>query len=229
MSYLPASTQQYLENGANPGNRNDSLLAAACQFRDASFSIEQSTQALLPRALTDGLGQAESLATIRSAFSRDPREPCGGVLARNKLYMHEENKKPPIYRKAAIEPQSLPPALEDGAIKFLETKFLQNEFVSIGEGYVRTDDNGKISIATKPGEVRMRETWIADIKQRGIDVVFPGVEGVFVRINPMKNANGTTDKDVACYRDMLVEADEGGLDEQYGAGQAIGLPASAVV
>ena len=227
MSYLPESTQEYLAIGSSPGNRNNTLMDAACQFRDAGFSLEESAHALLPRGLADGLGQAEILSTIRSAFSRDPREPCGGTAAR-KVDMHSLNEKQPIYRKTTVEPQELPRPLDNGAIKFLETKFLQGEFVSIGEGYEQKDDKGRISIPITAGKVRTREAWITDIKQRGIDVVFPSVEGVFVRVNPMKDATGKTDKDVACYRDILIEADTGSLEEQMGAIKSIGLPATTV-
>ena len=55
--------------------------------------------------------------------------------------------------------------------------------------------------------VRTTEAWIADIRQRGLDAVLPYEDGVFVRVNPMKDGNGKEDKDVAVYPGILIESD----------------------
>ncbi len=74
-SVLPLRTLQYLANGAPEGQRNAELLAAACQCRDAGVSELETENMLVPRALSDGLTQGEATCTVRSAFSKSPREP----------------------------------------------------------------------------------------------------------------------------------------------------------
>jgi RecA-family ATPase len=62
-----------------------------------------------------------------------------------------------------------------------------------------------------------------------MDAVFPYRDGLFVRVNPMLNGKGTSDKEVALYRDILVEADEGKFEDQLGAIRCITLPISSIV
>jgi RecA-family ATPase len=224
---LPKVTQDYLANGASNGNRNNALLDAACQFRDARYSIDQAIKELVPRATADGLDRSSVLKTIQSAFSRAPRDACApshdAVKPNN-----GSSQEVPTYRKITFLPKSLPPPLANSAITFLET-FKQGEWVAIGNGYIHQDNQGKISKQISKGVVRTREAWIADIKQRGMDTVFPFLEGLFVRVNPMKSDEGSTDKDVAFFREILVEADEGEHEDQLGAIHSIGLPISSIV
>jgi len=192
-------------------------------LRDNGWGIEEAIRVLQPRAAADGLAKQEILSTIRSAFRRPPRDPCGG---NNDIPLHNGAQQKPVttYRKISVQPETLPDSIEDGAIKFLESKFKHGEWVSIGEGYEKKK-NGEITIAITEGVSRTRETWIADIKKRGLDAVFPNaLDGLFVRVNPMRNGNGKTDKDVACFRDVLVESDEGKLEDQLGAIRCIDLP-----
>jgi hypothetical protein len=49
--------------------------AAACQLRDADYSQSDTEAHLIPRYVADGCSERQALATIRSAFSRPPREP----------------------------------------------------------------------------------------------------------------------------------------------------------
>ncbi len=215
---LPPRTLTYLQNGAQKGNRNAELLAAACQLRDARYSEAEATAQLTPRAIADGLTNHEASATIRSAFTRAPREYLGPA------------KNQPTrchYRRLQTDPAPLPRPMEQGAIMFLETVFRQGEFVGISEAIERRDEHG-ISVAPNGGLVRTRETWIADIRQRGIGAVFKSTDGLFVRINPLKDANGKADKDVTAYRHVLVESDEGAKEDQLGAIRAIGLPISVI-
>lgn len=72
---LPKRTLEYLAHGAPEGQRNEELLQASAQFRDAGYSQSEAESQLLPRALRDGLTEREALQTIRSAFSKSPRTP----------------------------------------------------------------------------------------------------------------------------------------------------------
>lgn len=72
---LPPRTRNYIAGGAPEGERNEELLAAACQCRDAGLSRNQTEALLMPRAVRDGLAEAEALRTVRSAYSRPARAP----------------------------------------------------------------------------------------------------------------------------------------------------------
>jgi hypothetical protein len=220
---LPSATQDYLANGALNGNRNNALFAAACQFRDDKRSLDETVQSLLPRAIADGLSKTEALSTIGSAFKRGPRDPFG----LNSLNGYGNEEKPKIYRKVHHQPVPLPNPLDDSTVQFLQAKFLRGEWVCIGEGYEKVNQKGEITVAITGGVTRTLETWIADIKQRGLDVMFPNADGLFVRVNPMKDGSGNSDRDVALYRDILVESDEGSLESQLGAIRHIELPSAA--
>ena len=72
---LPSRTLQYIATGAREGSRNSELLAAACQCRDAGYSIVETENLLLSRARRDGLAEGEGRRTIQSAFSQPARSP----------------------------------------------------------------------------------------------------------------------------------------------------------
>ncbi len=72
---LPKRTEDYLVSGATEGNRNTELFQAACQLRDAGHSQPEAEAQLIPRYVADGCSEREALATIRSAYSRPPRDP----------------------------------------------------------------------------------------------------------------------------------------------------------
>jgi hypothetical protein len=72
---LPPRTLRYIASGAPEGQRNEELLAAACQCRDAGYSIAETETLLLSRANRDGLSEGEARRTIESAFSQPAREP----------------------------------------------------------------------------------------------------------------------------------------------------------
>jgi RecA-family ATPase len=231
---FPQRTLDYLDHGATEGNRNDALFDAAGQFRDARKSLQEASDALIPRGTADGLSRTECVRTIKSAYNHSPREPIGNGRDGVDLRWHGDSRaqaQPPVYRRIHVEPEPLPPALDEGgkaAITYLET-FEPEAFVAIGYRYEKIDEEGKIALPITQGQVRTVESWIADIKVRGMDQVFPYVDGVFVRVNPMKDADGKADKDVACRKDILVEADEGSLEEQLAAIKKIGLPIRAMV
>lgn len=65
---LPKRTLAYLVFGAQNGTRNDELYRAAQQFYAAGYSQQEADQKLRPRALADGLGDAEITKTIASAY-----------------------------------------------------------------------------------------------------------------------------------------------------------------
>jgi len=72
---LPRRTEDYLAAGAAEGSRNTELFQAACQLRDAGYSQSDAEAQLVLRYVADGCNEREALATLRSAYSRPPREP----------------------------------------------------------------------------------------------------------------------------------------------------------
>jgi hypothetical protein len=61
----------YLDHGAAEGVRNEELFAAAVQCRDAGSAIAEAYRLLIPRAVGDGLSEAEARRTVDSAYSRE--------------------------------------------------------------------------------------------------------------------------------------------------------------
>ncbi|MCK6580334.1 MAG: DUF927 domain-containing protein [Anaerolineae bacterium] len=72
---LPKRTEDYLVSGAMEGSRNTELFQAACQLRDAGHSQPDAEAQLIPRYVAEGGSEREALATIRSVYSRPPRDP----------------------------------------------------------------------------------------------------------------------------------------------------------
>ena len=67
---LSVLTLRYQVDGANVGDRNDTLFRAACDYAKCGFSVERCLTKLTPRATEDGLTGAEVTNTIRSAYNR---------------------------------------------------------------------------------------------------------------------------------------------------------------
>jgi hypothetical protein len=79
---LPPRTEIYLASGATDGTRNTELFAAACQIRDAGYSLSDAERELIPRHLASGSSEREALATIASAYSRPARDPISAPRER---------------------------------------------------------------------------------------------------------------------------------------------------
>jgi AAA domain len=232
---LPQVTQDYLAHGAPEGQRNKALFDAAVQFRDARYSFQEAIDQLLPVAMDNGLARTKAAGTIKSAYNHSPRDPIGQGNGQYRPDLRGPGRAlgpapKPVYRPIQVEAQPhLPPALchaDEAAIAQLE-QFPPEAFIAIGYRYETVDKEGKIELPITGGVVRTRESWIADIKQRGLDEVLPcdgEEEGIFVRVNPMQDANGKKNKDVASYAAILIEADQGALEEQWAKIQKIGLP-----
>lgn len=64
----PGYVAWYLDNGHAQGERNKALYWTGCRLYADGYSEREAVGMLLPRALADGLGEAEALRTIASAF-----------------------------------------------------------------------------------------------------------------------------------------------------------------
>jgi RecA-family ATPase len=225
---LPCRTREYLERGAPEGSRNRELFEAACQFRDAMIEAAEAEQALIARALADGLSEHEARHTVHSAYSGAVRSPATSAApsssngSNGKNGDHRDNHKPL---------PELPPPIDHGWRTLLETCFMPDEFVAIavaGEG----KDGAAVP---KRGKTRTAAQWIRHIEAKGgIEEVFPAKLGLYVRINPMRDG-GARNQDVAAFRHVLVEfdCDAAGQpipkEKQLAAIVTSGLPVSALI
>ena len=239
---LPSRTRAYLEHGAPEGTRNDELFHAAGQFRDAGYTVDEAHGHLMPRAVADGLSNAEAKTTINSAYNhatRDPIQssasPLHGVNGVHEPLGSSREERIPRQKKVNPPPppesRPLPRPIPAGLKALLETCFEQGEGVAISD----TRPNAAGERKPGPGDVLTREKWLEQLSQRPIPEIYPEHrDGVFFRVNPIK-AGGRTDKDVTAFRHVLVEFD---LDEkgnripkerQYGAVIESNLPCSAIL
>jgi len=225
---LPCRTREYLESGAPEGSRNRELFEAACQFRDAMIEAAEAEQALIARALADGLSEHEARHTVHSAYSGAVRSPATGATASSANGSNGKNGEHSDNHETMPE---LPPPLDHGWRKLLETCFMPDEFVAIavaGEG----KDGAPVP---KRGKTRTAAQWIRHIEAKGgIEEIFPAKLGLYVRINPMRDG-GARNQDVAAFRHVLVEfdCDAAGKpipkEKQLAAIVTSGLPVSALI
>lgn len=236
---LPRRTLEYLERGAPEGTRNAELFDAACQFRDAGISPDESEARLIERAVADGLGEAESRAAIRSAFAHAPRQPVlpghpgsGATYPRQAPASAGHAPDQPVRGpRFTPSPLPLPEPVEGGFLRLLDACFRPEEFVAIAPA--TEDDEG--NIVPKRGVTLTAKQWRKRVESKGgIDKCFTTPLGLFVRINPMREGGAKND-DVTSYRHVLVEFDQNARGEripkdvQFGAIVSSGLPVTAVI
>ena len=228
---LPRRTLDYLVRGAVEGRRNAELFDAACQFRDAGIDPGEAEERLMARALADGLTESEARTTMRSALGQGAREAIhhGGVA--NPPQHAPPQIKPELRPKFVPEPMDLPPPVEGGFMRLLDTCFRADEFVAIAPA--TEDDDG--NIVPKRGVTLTASDWRKRVESKGgIERCFSTKLGLFVRLNPMIK-DGAKNDEVMAFRHVLVEFDrdiKGELipkEVQFGAIVSSGFPVSVVI
>jgi hypothetical protein len=214
-SGLPKSVREYLAYGAEPGNRDNALFAAACQFRDAGFSEADATPPLVARAIADGLNETTARRKIRSAYSKGQREPAAAANA--PTHTQPSTEKTASSAQSGATVSHLPAPMADGFRVLLETAFQKGERVSIGRGTRGSDGELQIDY----GDTRSRNSWL-----KAGPPQYP--EGTFIRINPMKY-RGAKDDEVTTWRHALVEFDSGDKENHYALLIESGLPITAII
>jgi len=215
---IPKRTRDYLAHGAPQGERNNELFEAACQLRDGGYARSRIDAIVIPRAESDGLSRAEIEATLDSVFRREARAPLSGN--------NGEEPWPPS--PPAPTGVTLPPPLADGLKLLLETCFQEGEYVGISGTFLNASGEYKPG----PGDYNLREAWLKRLTLDSIDKVYPGKDGLFIRINPTQ---GKADKDVTALRNGLVEWDRDARGQripkeiQYGALLNSKLPISVIL
>ena len=183
---IPSSVTDYLAKGAPQGQRNPALFAAAGQCRDADI-LPQMRDALINRAISDGLGMGEILQCLHSAETGAKR---ASALERT-VQRPAPNVIPATFTKLGFE-------------EFLAAAFREGEIVSIAPTAENEDGERKPTA----GVTFTREEWLEKVRSRGgIDKVFSTKHGLFVRVNPVTKG-GSKNADVTAFRHVLVEFDK---------------------
>ncbi len=238
---LPKSALDYQRSGAPEGERNNALLNAACQWRDAGYDIHETAGDLGPRASTDGLGEAEIEATLRSAFNHPPREPVkfGGQREPLRYKVKLEGReiaraKPKTYQLEHSENFQLPAPIPDGARALLKAAFYPGEYICINEAqWADENDHSKgDKVSSDNGLTFAFENWMSKLDAINGDadqMLYGSADlGLFVCINPLK-AEGRKDANVTALRHVLVEFDKISLEDQWQIIQKSKIPCTAVV
>jgi hypothetical protein len=154
---LPRRTRDYLDHGAAEGSRNAELFAAAVQYRDAGFTDCEAHGHLMPRAVRDGLSEAEARTTINSAYTREAREPLRSSNAfqgTNGANSFQVKPKEPDKPKAPQKQKALPKPLPNGFRVLIETCFKQCEGIAVSD----TKPNASGEHKPGSGDVRTRKS-----------------------------------------------------------------------
>jgi hypothetical protein len=211
---LPPRTLEYLAKGASAGSRHNELFAAACQFRDCGYDLNETAKQCVPRAIKDGLDEAEAGKTVASVFRHAPRgrpqktgtasttSSAGGGSGGGGAGQSEETAPPP-----PLTPEKLPDPIPDGLLVLVETLFKPGEGIAIGAGFKGAGGN----LVIDRGVVRTWDRWQVALQKRPLEQMNHAGNGLFFRINPMSRG-GASDAEVTSLRHALAEfdADENG-------------------
>jgi RecA-family ATPase len=226
---IPRDTRRWLESGATEGERNAELMKHACQMRDAKWPRDVVEDFCTRRAKFDGLSDSEIRNTLRSVYSRPPRQDINDgyspmprpKLASNSYHWEtEEPSKPKVY--ALDEADELPEPISEPEIAFLENLYDPDDKIQVVVG--RKDEDGGSEVPTGTGTIMRRDDWIEKIKDKGsISNLFNAADengkihqGLYFAINPLITvADGRKKKNIAKYKYALVEFDTISLKQQW--------------
>ena len=208
---LPPRTLEYLAKGASVGSRHNELFAAACQFRDCGYDVDETARQCVPRAVEDGLDEAEAAKTVASVFKRAPRgQPRKTDTASTTTSAGVSGGAAQSKETAPLPqltPEKLPDPIVDGLRLLAETLFKPGEGIAIGTGFKGAGGN----LVIDRGVVRTWDRWQVAFQKRPLEQMNHAGNGLFFRINPMSRG-GASDAEVTSLRHALAEfdADENG-------------------
>jgi RecA-family ATPase len=197
----------YLQHGAAKGQRNATLYSMSQQFFAAGISQAEAQSQLLPRALKDGLREAESITAIMSGYKST-------VVT------------DPIKSRRTVS-HSVAPALvhKDDFIQALQAAFLPDELVAVCDA--RWQEDRWVPDAAM---IKSRTQWERHHAKRPIDLVCSTGGGAYIGINPLSTLQGGRKNDnIHAYRHVLAEFDDGDPEEQRRTLETSGLPISLIV
>jgi RecA-family ATPase len=204
---LPETVHAYLQHGAAKGQRNATLYSMSQQFFAAGISQAEAQRQLLPRALKDGLREAESITAIISGYKST-------VVT------------DPIKSRRTVS-HSVGPSLvhKDDFIQALQAAFLPDELVAVCDA--RWQEDRWVPDAAM---IKSRTQWEKHHSKRPIDLICSTGGGAYIGINPLSTLQGGRKNDnIHAYRHVLAEFDDGDQEEQRRALETSGLPITLIV
>jgi hypothetical protein len=211
---LPSRTLEYLSHGASIGSRHNELFAAACQFRDCGFDLNEAAKQLVPQAVKDGLDEAEAAKCVASVYRHVPRgrpqkngtstgssstsSITGTGVGTVHGTSHDTEPAPP----PRLTPEKLPDPIPDGLRVLVEHLFQPGEGIAIGAGFKGASGN----LVIDRGVVRTWDRWQVGFQKRPLEQMNHAGNGLFFRINPMSRG-GASDAEVTSLRYALAEFD----------------------
>ncbi len=118
---------------------------------------------------------------------------------------------------------------DHGLPLLLRTCFAADDIVSLAPGVIA---EGETRAVPEHGGVNVltRDQWLARLETSGgINRVFGGKDGLYLRINPVVRKSTGSDKDVTRFRHTLIESDTLSKPEQERLLRASGLPIAALI
>ena len=118
---------------------------------------------------------------------------------------------------------------DHGLPLLLRTCFAADDIVSLAPGVIA---DGETRAVPEHGGVNVltRDQWLARLETSGgINRVFGGKDGLYLRINPVVRKSTGSDKDVTRFRHTLIESDTLSKPEQERLLRASGLPIAALI
>jgi RecA-family ATPase len=118
---------------------------------------------------------------------------------------------------------------DHGLPLLLRTCFAADDIVSLAPGVIA---EGQTRAVPEHGGVNVltRDQWLARLETSGgINRVFGGKDGLYLRINPVIRKSTGSDKDVTRFRHTLIESDTLSKPEQERLLRASGLPIAALI
>jgi RecA-family ATPase len=179
----------------------------AQQFFAAGIPQAEAQSRLLPRALADGLREAESITAIMSGYKST-------VVT------------DPIKSRRTVS-HSVVPALvhKDDFIQALQAAFLPDELVAVCDA--RWQEDRWVPDAAM---IKTRTQWERHHAKRPIDLVCSTGGGAYIGINPLSTLQGGRKNDnIHAYRHVLAEFDDGDPEEQRRTLETSGLPITLIV
>jgi len=240
---LPKRTLEYLRHGASEGTRNDELLAAAVQLRDAKIPEVEVYELCSARASMDGLSESEARATIRSCFNRPARNPIEtngnrmtdlkyGNVSTN--FQVEESPKLRERIYTLDESDDIPESIEgQSSVEFLKQNYEPDDYLCIVRADINEDGD---EYPAGKGLTLTRDKWIEKIGDGEIGDIFTIVDedgqqkvGVYIGINPLLDAKlGRVKKNIKNYKYALIEFDTISLKQQWQLIKESKLPCSTI-
>jgi RecA-family ATPase len=214
---LPQATLEVMKNGAAEGTRNSELFKLALQWRDAKMSYEEAVVTGEEWCAQNGLPLKEAEGCVKSAFSKQAREP---YRPKGKYKLHNLQ-----IIKDDVPVPAMPISVENGPVeKFLTAAFELGERINI----CRSINDGERERPDGGGETHTREEWLQLLSGEGLKEWQGEAVGVYVSINP-NNGKGRKAEHVTKWRHVLIEFDESTIDEQWKIIKKSGLPTTCII